>query len=1036
MILNLKTLSIIFISSLLFAYTAKSQSFKREIEWSANKVIENKNSNYLHFDFKNAMYDNIDILLPKYFERIKIDNLTDKVELDLKNLSYQILSDNELSNVKDLPTDSDINLKYNIQTDRGEKFVEFSFSPIIKDGITYKRIIKFEFIIQQYDLTNNEESIFDYATNSVLKSGRWVKIQVQKNGLYRMTKSELNALGFSDFSKVSVFGHGGKMLNKVLNSNRIDDLIQNPVYYGGDYILFYAEGPIAWSYDNTNNMFKHRLHSFSNFSNYFLTDNVDVKEIVQEQASNLVSNKNVTSFDSYHFHENDSVNLIKSGRNWYGEHFDIITSRNFIFNFSNVIASSEVKLATNLLARSSTASNFKLSANGSLISTININKALFLSYSPYALEKKSYLNFNTSSNSINIGLSYTKSNSSSEGWLDYIDINVRENLSFHASQFGFRDINSVDEGNISEFAISNSSSGVKVWDVTNITEPFIVSTSFSGSTTKFTTETESLKNFVAYNGTSFYSPIIIGEVPNQDLHGVDYADMLIVSNPLFLSYANQIANLHRNNDDMKVLVVTPQQIYNEFSSGSPDIAAIRNFAKKLYDNPNINQKLKYLLLFGDGSYDNNTMESSNSNYILTYQSSNSLSPTGSYVSDDFFGLLDEGEGSVAGSESMDIGVGRFPVQTSEEAKTVVDKIINYTSSSASFGDWRNVMCFIGDDAEDSPIHQEQANQLSEIVDTLMPGFNLDKIFLDAYPQISTPAGDRYPDANRAVNDRINRGALIVNYTGHGNEVGLTHEHVVQIDDIMSWGNYNALPLFMTATCEFSRYDDRSRTSAGELILLNPKGGGIALFTTTRLVYSSPNFTLNKCFYDNVFEFDAEGKRLKLGEIMRRTKNAAGNSLNKRNFSLLGDPALTLSIPNYYVSTESINGIDINNNLDTLKALSKVTIKGFVHDKDNNKLDDFNGYVYPVVYDKAMSLISLSNDGKAPLHFNLQNSILFKGKSSVVNGEFEFSFIVPKDISYRIDKGKISYYANSSNIDASGYFKEVVIGGSSDIKHCL
>ncbi|MCG8452811.1 MAG: type IX secretion system sortase PorU, partial [Spirochaetales bacterium] len=436
---------------------------------------------------------------------------------------------------------------------------------------------------------------------------------------------------------------------------------------------------------------------------------------------------------------------------------------------------------------------------------------------------------------------------------------------------------SVDSNNVSTFRLKDISSSTKVWDITDPRNPRLVETVPDGSNLSFTLATDSLREFIAFNNTGYLSPEVVGSVDNQNLHGMSAPEMIVITHPNFTSYANQIADHHRNVDGMDVFVTTPELIYNEFSSGAPDVSAIRNFMKMFYDRATTDSEIpKYLLLVGDGSYDNKTVSADNTNYILTYQSSNSIKPTSSFVTDDYFAILDDSETITNGS--LDLGVGRMAVKSTDEAKAVTDKILHYATSSDCYGDWRNIICFTGDD-EDGNQHMSDADYLATYVDTAYSVFNVEKIYLDAYQQVSTPAGQRYPDVNSAIDDRVNRGALIFNYTGHGGELGLAHESVIDINQINSWSNYNQMPLFMTATCEFSRFDDPERTSAGELIQLNPNGGGVGLFTTTRVVYASSNFILSRNFYRVVFESDENGERYCLGDIMRITKNNSSSGIN-------------------------------------------------------------------------------------------------------------------------------------------------------------
>jgi hypothetical protein len=561
----------------------------------------------------------------------------------------------------------------------------------------------------------------------------------------------------------------------------------------------------------------------------------------------------------------------------------------------------------------------------------------------------------------------------------------------------------------------------------------------------FLVHADTLREYVALNPAgNFPKPEIIssegdlGSVPNQNLHATGPTRLLIVTHPLFRQAADSIALFHQVKDNMSVLVVTTDQVYNEFSSGAPDVSAVRDFAKMVYDRSNDNQiRLKYLLLIGDGSYNNHSRTSGNSNFILTYQSESSLNASTSYVSDDFFGFMgnDEGGSETMEAFSLDLGVGRLPAKTEYEAMVLYRKILNY-NSSRNMVDWRNNILFVGDD-EDGNIHMNQANSLADWVRNTYPQFVIKKALLDAYKQVATSTGARYPDVNRIIYDNIHKGILIYNYTGHGGERGLAAEQILMREDLAKFTNSANLPLFVTATCEFSRFDDLTddegklieSTSAGETSLLNENGGSIALLSTTRIVYSDRNHYLNTKFYHVVFTRDADGHYNKLGDIIRMTKDSTGVQRNKLNFILLGDPALSLAIPEYIVQTDSLNGLDVSSTIDTLKAFSQVRISGHLEDINHNMLSNFNGTIYPSVFDKDLIVNTLANDGGDPLQFEAQENLLFKGKASVRNGNFSFEFQVPKDITYNFGLGKVVYYSQDSSLDANGYFDQFIIGGT-------
>jgi len=568
----------------------------------------------------------------------------------------------------------------------------------------------------------------------------------------------------------------------------------------------------------------------------------------------------------------------------------------------------------------------------------------------------------------------------------------------------------------------------KVWEITDPLNIKEQQNTLVGNTISYSLSTDELRSFVAFT-TNYETQVVgLGKVDNQNLHGIPQTDMVIVSHPNFLIQAEQIANFH-SEEGLSVAVVTPQQIYNEFSSGSQDIIAIRDFLRMLYERAVIPADMpKYLLLFGDGSFDNKSRITGNTNFIPTYQTPNSVDIIGSLVSDDYYGLLDANEGSWAGTEYLDLAIGRLPVKSVQEANNVVNKILNY-NTPASMNEWRNKVVFIGDD-EDNNTHMSQSNSCAGQVEIGYKSFNVDKIYLDAFQQESTPGGSRYPEVNQAINETVDKGSLIVNYTGHGGEAGLAHERVLTISDINNWSNTSGFPLFVTATCEFSRFDDPNRTTAGEMVLLNPSGG-IALFTTVRLVFSAPNFVLNTSFYNEIFT-KTNNEYPTMGEAFMRVKNLNINAsqFNNRNFTLLGDPALKLAYPIHNVLTTKINGVNVSL-ADTIKALSKVTIEGQVQDVLGNKLTNYNGIIYPTVFDKEKQIITLANDGGSSYNFNLQTSKLFKGKASVVNGDFSYTFVVPKDISYNFGKGKLSYYSENQVEDANGYHTNFYIGGTAD-----
>ena len=601
---------------------------------------------------------------------------------------------------------------------------------------------------------------------------------------------------------------------------------------------------------------------------------------------------------------------------------------------------------------------------------------------------------------------------------------------------------------LGEYQISNFPTQGFIWDVSNRQIPKLVSGSIEGVSTYTFKQNMKFSEFIASNGTSFYVPDKIGTINYQNLHGLAQADYLIITNSLFYEQANRLANLHRD-EGLIVHVVTDEQVYNEFSSGAKDAAGIRMFVKMFYDRSQLisgSLAPKYLLLFGDGTYDPKDRVSNNNNYILTYQVDNSENHISALVTDDFFGILGDNE-AITQTDLLDVGIGRLLVSDLTQAKQQVDKIEHYmkngsdlflnasannccldSSTNGSFGDWRMKFIQIADDEEGGYFVNNDTEPQYDIVKSNHREMNCDKLYLDAYPQQTSAGGQRSPEVYSAISDRVQRGALVVNYVGHGGEVGLAEERVVTIPQIQSWKNINALHLFVSATCEFTKFDDPNRISAGEWLALNPTGGAIALMTTTRSVYFGVNTATGAAFYNNVFERDANMEPKTFGEIVRLTKNQSGSNDNKRSFTLIGDPALKIALPRLKVVTDSLNG-QAYAVIDTIKALGKVTIKGHIEDFYGNVQSNFNGYVLPSIFDKTKNFNTLGQDDTSPvINYELQRNVVYKGKSTVTNGTFAFTFIVPKDIALSYGLGKISYYAFNNSIDASGVDTTFSIGG--------
>lgn len=1026
-----------------FLFNLELHAQKKQIDWSQYYAIEENISPdpespewVGYFYFQDAAYPDVETMLPHYYEILE-GNEYDPGSIRIHSILFDTLNLTEYQHLKGIEhLDTAISLTSKVIYLQREPNLQFSFLPILKKGDKLLLVKSFDL---SYKKTERQFSVNTKATNeisetnSVLNSGNWYKMKVKETGIYKITYEELADLGITNPGNVRIYGNVGGQLAFNTSGERITGLQENPLFMhkgsdgafgGGDYILFYGQGPDRWKYSDFDDMLIHYNHNYSDFVNYFLTSDLGPGKRINN-ADEPDKNPEITFLDYTYcdYYEKDERNLAESGRQWFEPM--ISSQMNISFNIPDLLTSRNAKLKVRMAGRSKGSSSFYVYHGNTRIGEAGISSVNLNSHEGYYARAAAVVETITpTSDEIEIKVRYNRQTSEDKGYLDYVMLNGYRQLKLSAEPLIFRQTS--QEQRVARFEIMGGSDQTLVWDVTAPHSIKQMNSSFSNNRVNFKVSMNGLKEFVAFDiGQSFLKPEFEDEqVPNQNLMGMEPVNYIIVTHPDFLEHAKELADIHREKSQMTVAVVTPQQIYNEFSSGAPDVTAIRDFFKWIYDKDNPeNPVFKYALLFGDGTYENKNPESGSS-YILTYQSGESLHQTKSFVADDFFTFLDPNEGDNGGT--MDIGIGRFPVQTTDQATAVLNKIKQYLDPQ-TMGPWRNRLYFVGDD-EDNNIHMDQADRLTRKLDINHPEFQINKVYLDAYRQQVSANGTTYPEVEKNIFDALENGMLVFNYTGHGSENGLAHERIILKGDILNWKNAPYFPLFITATCEFSRFDNPAKTTAGEYVLLNPEGGGIALLTTTRLVYSGDNFTLNNSFYDYAFKLDSQGNKYRFGDVLRLSKNAISGT-NKRNFTLLGDPALEISYPRYRVFTDSINEISVSQKADTISAFSEVTVSGYVGSFDGTPMNEFSGSIYPVIMDKEQEITTLNNDDDGVYTFKVRNNTIYKGKASVNNGRFDFTFIVPRDIGYSIGQGKILYYAENQDIDAHGYNTALYIGGA-------
>lgn len=1033
---------------------AQKNTFDAKLNWKPNliyKISDDFTLEKLFFD--DAINDFDFAELPVFFAKIPVDGFFSSCELSIFNEQFVSVSEKDKSLISVELLNSKPQTKVRCVSENKKYYALVEILPFVNSGGTVQKLLTFTYTITPAYETGRITKDYTYKSNSVLSTGLWYRFPVDESGLYKLTFSDLQAFGFTGSSissaLISVFGNGTGMLSETNGDPRPDDLLEIPVriydggdgtFDNGDYLVFYARSPHSVQFDATSKTFSHSYNIYSDYSYYYvcLSGVGEHKRVAVSADTPQSFSQTVSDYLTYQFYETDAVNLALTGREWFGDLFDVTTQRTYSFFIPNIkpqTARLTVKVAN--AASSSISSSFSVSVNSANLGSIAMTGT---SGATAKMFTKTF-NFSPTQADLSVSLTFSRSSSTIKAYLDWISIQALCNLSLYGGQTLFNNGNYLEASADSKYIISGANVTTEVWDVTDLSNTVQLPGTLNGSQYEFLSNDREYKEFVVFDGSAFKS-VGNGEmVSNQNLHSAEsQVDMIIVAHPDFVNQAENLASYRRQNQHLTVKVVTPQQVYNEFSSGSQDPVAIRDYMKMIYEK-SAGQYPKYLLLFGRPSYDYRGRVSGTALYVPNWQRANRevISESSYRCNDDFFGILDDGEG--AGSWGMvDVAVGRFPTSSYDQANLAVTLSQNYSARVnlvpngstliSNLADWRNVVTFVADDG-DNNAYLESSESCAEEVQRTNSNINIEKIYCDAYPQVSNSGGQRYPDVNAAINDRMGRGALFFTYTGHSGKDGWAHERILEFSDINNWKNTYNQPVMMTMSCDFGWYD-RPSISPAEACFFNTQGGAAALITTSRVAFGGSNDGYAKKLFAKAFTL-LNGKARTVGELNKQAKNDYGGNMDGISMIyVLGDPSMPLALPQYAVVTDSVNGKSLSAMTDTLKALSQVVLKGHLVDENGALLQNFNGNIYTSIFDKKVTTTTLSNDpDESPAtEFDVQKSILFKGNNTVKDGRFEVKFIIPNDINYTYGNGKISYYARSANADASGNCSQIIIGGNS------
>ena len=870
--------------------------------------------------------------------------------------------------------------------------------------------------------------------NSVLSAGDWYKLSVEQTGVHKITYDDLISYGIDVYNldprHIIIYGNPAGMLSESLDDEFYTDLQsmaievigeEDGIFDPDDYVLFYAQGPDTWQYDEFYGLFRQSKNIYARKTNYFLTiSNHDVKRIQAEQSTTLDPTFTPSFYNTMLRNEMEYVNPGSTGKSWLGEDFLQVYSRSFNILNTNLVDTESHHIRFVLASHSFESNNFEIKIDGEAYKTLPMPISLNNSYEFYRerLFDSAYV---VSGESNEITFIYNREYDTANAWINYFELNLKMHKSMVGDQLSFRSALGVGVSEITQFSLDyDTPENIRVW---NVTDPLNVKNEVllieSGSV-NFRLATESILEFHAFNGDLYYSPEFVTQIENQNLHNINAPDLLIITHPDFSTVANQIADLHRNEDGLMVETVNVFDIYNEFSSGSQDIGALRNFVRYLRQQSETNSKPNYLLLMGDASFDYLDKTENNTNFVPTFQTIQSNNSISSFASDQFFGLVDMTMGG-----EMKVAVGRIPVTTTDEANQVFSKIETYYSNNA-LGKWTNEMMFIADDG-DSNHHSGDAELLTDHVDTTSPVFNINKAYLDFFQLVETNDGPRYPEVNALITNKTNEGVFYINYTGHGGNEQLANEKILSKEDLGSWTNNSNMPLWVIASGNVARYDNPEYVSLGEAMFMN-EDGAIALIATAGLTFASSNLAINSAIIQKLTDINLEGN-LRLGDLMKSP--FPGNNLLK--WTLLGDPALKLHFPKFKVKTTALNGIDIEDYSDTIPPGASLVINGIITTKDEDEIPVvFNGNVYLKVFAPKYLRSTLANQGGSYVEeIEVQDSILVTGTSIIENGAFEIQVFMPAQYWETYGNLKFSWYAEDGEDDANGYYNQLSYGGEPD-----
>ena len=1039
-----------------FSIVVFSQENEFVLKWGDNNKVHfasDKGINVHGFQMENFIYD-VDEKTLLFGANIK--SPVSEASTSITSVVYESITADQLSGYNKSLIKSEIDFSVQKTNARGVLGGYLEFNPIVRINGQYKKVVSISFDFGQGSKSSSSTSLSLIPAppimNSSMSTGEWYRFYIEKTGVYKLDRNFLANLGVNvagvNPKNIRLFGNGGKAI-PLSNANVSEfDVTENAIKFIGendgvinneDYLLFYGVSSLGFDAENDTH-----INPYIDKTYYYINVSSQVGKRIQgivEPSGGATTVFN--TFDEYQYYEVDKNNLVQLGRRWYGDGFDVNANQSFAFSFPRIDVSQQVRLNVKAAATATSSTNMIIS----LSSSVNAETLFFGSITPTTLASgASFSGLKNANQNLVVNLKYNNnSNPSANAFLDYISIEATSFLRSVGLQFPFRNKQAGLTTGIGEYIVADASSISEIWDVTDI---YNVRTKLNSSASTFTLKATlgEVREYVAVVNSDFYTPLndVSSIVNNRDIKGTIFqsasggledVDYLVVTPASLQSQANRLANINAVNLGLRTRVVTLEDIYAEFNTGNQDIGAIRNFVRYVYQN-GTTDKLKYLCLFGDASFDMKDRISNNTNIVPTFHALQSFSLVSGYMSDDYFGMMDDNEGAMGSSDRLDIAVGRIIADDLQQATEMVTKVQQYYEQE-SYGSWRNRMTILSDDV-DVDWEYTLENELNNLADEIVsekPFINMVKLHSDSFLQESSAGGELYPQATESLLNNIQLGSLVVNYFGHGGEDGLAHERLFQKNDAQDLSNICRYNLFVTVTCEFTRFDNPLRQTGGEFTYWNPSGGAISLVATTREIVVGLGISVNNELSKYLFDYDDTGY-VSIAEAVRLSKNNISNSLKRVVFSI-GDPALKLAIPKPNIKLTHINNIPVGDpTAPALEALGRVVLSGEVVNDLGQLIPDYSGKLSTTIYDKKQNRSTLGNDGTTGgsglliLNYETLGEIVFRGQASITNGKFNFEFVVPRDISIPLGEGRVSFYArkNGALENQTGVNNEIIIGG--------